>query len=148
MDYRKLAEQIGHRFEVEWEFNVIIPPDPPYRKTNWNDYISLAVFQTQPMTTGLYFRKPYDGIQWFEIQTVVGRILDPSSFSATDLLAENYSRDGIFAIMQLESVPLLVLRDRYALREDMEEKDVFDILCIRISGPLMFNLEIPGVGPY
>jgi hypothetical protein len=129
MDYQEVTKLLAEKLKAEYDYQ---------RDEN------AAVIYATPVEV-VFFRKSIDGIQWFEIHTHYGRITDFSVLPAVELLAENRERDGVWAIKELKKGPMLIIKDRYALREEMPVDQIAQILWQRSCIPENFYERIPPI---
>jgi|GEM_PF-5935521 len=134
MDTKKIIESLAKKFEGDAE---------------WSDNDMTAFFQIRG-SIPVVVRKGHcvDGIQWFHLDVFLGKVIDQGKVPLHTLLYKNSSGHGnaFFALQDVGGIPWIVLRDPYALSETMADKDVTDILAIRLAGSAPhFVGIIPGV---
>ncbi len=87
-----------------------------------------------------------DGVQWFHMDVFIGEVVDQKSVPLHRLLYANAGRESMFAIRDIQETPWIVVRDRYALRDDMPAEEATRTLAVRLTGAIgMFSWDIPGV---
>ena len=92
------------------------------------------------------FIKEIDGLLWFEQKVYLGVVIEPSQVPLHTLLYDNRKRESSFFLQNIHDVHWLGLKDRYALSVATPEKEISDVLTVRIIGMMGFlEWNLPGV---
>jgi hypothetical protein len=132
MDFKEIGNRLAAKFNTIPNFNSEAMA------------FSFSAFGTIPMI--VKFTQDIEGIQWFELRVYLGIIVDDSEIDFAGFLLANEQREDSYFLEYAGEALMFAGKEQYALINSTENKDVVEILFIRLAGIMGYTkMHFPGI---
>jgi hypothetical protein len=135
MQFENIVKEIAETYKCHYEIH-------PSAST-------IAQIGIQPLPVIIKQLESQGNIQWFDIEVMLGSIVDFAEFPALSLLEKNYFNDGRYAVKVMKNgASILSVKIRCAVPISMSNSEVANILGAKSWTPFHFSgVSIPGIEP-